>query len=315
MLHFLPTPLILVINAVALVLNTLFWAVPIYIVVVIRLLIPVKSVRRLCAKTAVFFAENWIAVNNLMFDLTHDLDWHISGVDELRYDDWYLVLSNHQSWTDIFVLQYVFNRKIPFLKFFIKQELIWVPVIGLAWWGLEFPFMKRYSRKKLEKHPHLKGKDLETTLKACAKFKDAPVTIMNFAEGTRFTHAKHQKQQSPYGRLLKPKAGGIALAIAALHPKMHTILDVTIAYPNGKHRFWDFFSGKTERIDVHVEKRPLPTPILNGDYSNDPAFKAAFQAYISDIWEEKDMRLERMMGKRREEQDANDANLHKSKRI
>lgn len=295
MLSFLPGPVVALINSVSIVLNTLFWCVPLYLAVLGKLLIPVRAWREFCTKTAVAIAESWIAVNNFMFDLTHDITWRVEGLEGLARDDWYMVLSNHQSWTDIFVLQYLFNRKIPFLKFFIKQELIWVPVIGLAWWGLEFPFMKRYSREKLKKHPHLRGKDLETTLRACARFTEAPTAIMNFAEGTRFTQAKHERQRSPYGRLLKPKAGGVALAIAALDQKMRTILDVTIAYPNGKHRFWDFFSGKTDEIHVHIEKRPIPVAMLSGDYANDTVFKTAFQSYISDIWQEKDARLAWMM--------------------
>ncbi len=67
----------------------------------------------------------------------------MQGVDSLHQRGWYLVSSNHQSWVDILVLQRIFHGRIPFLKFFLKQELIWVPVIGLAWWALDFPFMKR----------------------------------------------------------------------------------------------------------------------------------------------------------------------------
>ncbi len=295
MLHFLPSPIIAFVNALALCLNTLFWCIPLYSAVIARLLIPIKSWQRLCSKTAVSIAESWISVNNVMFDATHKIEWRVSWPEGLKPDDWYMVISNHQSWTDIFVLQYLFNRKIPFLKFFIKHDLIYVPVIGLAWWGLEFPFMKRYSKKTLEKKPHLKGKDLETTRKACAKFKDSPVAIMNFLEGTRFTPEKHDKQDSPYGRLLKPKSGGIAFALAALDQQMQKIIDVTIAYPEGNYQFWDFFSGKTQVIAVNIQERVIPESILNGDYANDPEFKVAFQSYITDLWLEKDAQLERLL--------------------
>ncbi|MEM7334555.1 MAG: acyltransferase [Chloroflexota bacterium] len=294
MLHFLPSPIIAIINALALCLNTLFWAVPLYVTVIARLLIPVKSWQQACSKTAVFIAENWIGVNSFMFDLTHQTEWQVSWPESLKMDEWYMVVSNHQSWTDIFVLQYLFNRKIPFLKFFIKHDLIYVPVIGLAWWGLEFPFMKRYSKKMLEKKPHLKGKDLETTKKACAKFKDSPVAIMNFLEGTRFTPEKHQRQGSEYGRLLKPKSGGIAFALAALDHRMQKMIDVTIAYPDGHYQFWDFFSGKTKTIAVDIQEREIPQHILQGDYANDPQFKTQFQAYVTELWQEKDLLLEKL---------------------
>ena len=53
---------------------------------------------------------------------------------------------------------------------------------------------------------------------------------MNFLEGTRFTAAKHAKQESPYRYLLKPKAGGIAFVLAAMDGKIEKMVNVTIAY-------------------------------------------------------------------------------------
>ena len=53
-------------------------------------------------------------------------------MDGLARQEWYLMTSNHQSWADILVLQKVTNRRVPSLKFFLKQELIWVPLLGLA---------------------------------------------------------------------------------------------------------------------------------------------------------------------------------------
>jgi 1-acyl-sn-glycerol-3-phosphate acyltransferase len=212
----------------------------------------------------------------------------VSGLEGLRYDDWYLVISNHQSWVDIFVLQHVFNKRIPFLKFFLKQELIWVPIIGLAWWALDFPFMKRYSKHQLARHPELRGKDLETTRMACEKFKTTPVSVMNFLEGTRITPTKHQKQNSPYKNLLKPKAGGIGLVLGAMGEQISIMLDVTIIYPQGIPTAWDFFRGQVREIEVIVQKRPIPAEYSNQDYQNDPEFREAFQAWVRELWREKD---------------------------
>jgi len=173
-------------------------------------------------------AVSWISVNNFTTRLFTRIRWHISGLDRLSRKDWYLVLANHQSWADILVLQNVFNRKIPFIKFFLKKELIYVPVIGLCWWALDFPFMKRYSKAFLQRNPHLQGKDIETTRKACRKFRFKPAAIMNFVEGTRFTREKHDKQQEPYQNMLKPKAGGAAFVLGAMVGQLHKILDITI---------------------------------------------------------------------------------------
>ena len=196
------------------------------------------------APVLLWIAEAWISCNSAWMALTQRSEWDVSGLDELDYRSWYMVSCNHQSWVDILVLQHLLNRRIPLLKFFLKQQLIWVPVMGLAWWALDFPFMRRHSEQYLKKHPEMRGKDQETTRRACEKFALVPTSVMNFLEGTRFTPAKHARQQSPYAHLLKPKAGGMALALNAMGDKFQAILDVTIVYPDGRPTFWQFPAGQ-----------------------------------------------------------------------
>ncbi len=288
MLNFLPAPIIGGLASIALLVNTLFWCLVIYLVAIAKLLVPIKAWRTACTKAAIWLAETWISGNSAWMWLTQRTTWRVSGLDGLRNDEWYLVISNHQSWVDIFVLQHIFNRRIPFLKFFIKQELIWVPVIGLAWWALDFPFMKRYSKQQLARHPELRGKDLLTTRKACEKFKTTPVSVMNFLEGTRFTPAKHGRQESPYRHLLKPKAGGIGFVLGAMGDQIDTMLNVTIVYPQGVPDAWTFIRGEVREIEVIVEKQPIPAEFRNRDYQNDLDFREAFQAWTRQLWQEKD---------------------------
>ncbi len=200
-----------------------------------------------------------------------------------------MVLANHQSWVDILVLQKVFNHKAPFLKFFLKKELIYVPVIGLCWWALDFPFMQRLTAKQLAEKPELKGTDIATTRKACEKFRYKPVSVMNFLEGTRFTPHKHDKQQSPFTHLLKPKAGGISFVLNAMGEHLHKLLDVTICYPKGIPTFWDYISGKVQDIKVRVRVLPID-PNLIGDYE-DPVFRQRFQSWVNQLWLDKDVLL------------------------
>jgi len=183
------------------------------------------------------------------------------------------------------------SRRIPLLKFFLKQQLIWVPVMGLAWWALEFPFMRRHSEVYLKKHPEMRGKDQATTRNACAKYALIPTSVMNFLEGTRFTAAKHARQQSPYAHLLKPKAGGMALALDAMGHKFQAILDVTIVYPDGAPSFTDFLQGKVRRIVVRVRRLPIPQHLMTGDYAQDPAFREAFSQWVQQLWREKDAQI------------------------
>ncbi|WP_420631985.1 acyltransferase [Candidatus Leptofilum sp.] len=296
MLNFLPAPIIGGVASLAIALNTLFWCPVLYLVAIAKLLIPIKAWRTQCTKVAIWLAEAWIGCNSAWMRLTQRTLWRISGLEGLSYDDWYLVVCNHQSWVDIFVLQHVFNKKIPFLKFFLKQELIWVPVIGLAWWALDFPFMKRYSKEQIARNPDLHGKDLETTRKMCERFKTTPVSVMNFMEGTRITAAKHQRQDSPYRHLLKPKAGGIGFVLGAMGDQIQTMLDVTIIYPQGVPDAWAFMRGELKEVEVIIQKRPIPTEFCNQDYQNDEPFREAFQAWVRDLWWEKDGLLDEHLG-------------------
>lgn len=290
MLNFLPGRVKGTLTVILFSLNTVFWVSLLLLVSAFRIIIPLKFWYRLTSKISIFIANSWITGNNLTLALFQKIDWDIEFTGDMKMNDWYLVLSNHQTWVDIVVLQKVLMYKIPFLKFFLKKELIWVPVLGPAWWSLEFPFMKRYSKEFLAKNPHLKGKDIESTKKACEKYKTMPISIMNFMEGTRFTEAKHNKQQSPYKNLLKPKAGGISLVMNSMGDLLQKIADVTIYYPEGPKTFWEFLCGKTTKIVVKVNIIPI-TDEIRGDYVNDPEFTKKFQLWLNEFWAKKDKYL------------------------
>ncbi|MBU3021986.1 acyltransferase [Aestuariibacter sp. A3R04] len=277
--------------------NTVFWFFPIFVLSLLKLL-PISWWRRIVSYPLDACATMWISINRINQDIFSRTKMYVDGLASLEPSDWYLVIANHQSWVDILVLQRIFNRRIPFLKFFLKQELIWVPFLGLAWWALDFPFMRRYSKSFLAKNPHLKGKDMETTRKACEKFKSKPVSIMNFVEGTRFTPDKHARQASPFTHLLKPKAGGMAFVLSAMGDQLHKLIDVTIDYPNGVPSFWDFTCGKVKEVRVQVSVAPIKDIIeegvFNDTYFSDPMQKARFQQWLNARWKVKDAQLNAM---------------------
>ena len=296
MLRFLPGPIKGIVSMLLISLNTLLICIPLFAIALLKLLLPIQIVRRFFNRLLDGLATTWISVNNGIHALTKKIRWQVEGLESLKRDDWYLVLSNHQSWADILVLQKVFNRRIPFMKFFLKQQLIWVPVIGLGWWALDFPFMKRYSKSYLAKHPEMKGKDMETTREACDKFRTMPVSIMNFVEGTRYTPSKAKHTQSPFKNLLKPKAGGAGFVLTAMGEQLHRILDVTIVYPQEAHSFWDFLCGKVTDIRVHVRSLPV-TKNLVGNYEEDKDYRVRFQAWLNELWLEKDQRIGHMLAR------------------
>ena len=295
MLNFLFGPVLGCIASLLMVINIIFWGLIIVLVALIKLALPFAWVRKLVDPLLISFAEIWIDGNKAWMLLTQKTEWQVSGMENLNRRGWYLVNANHQSWVDIFVLQKLFNRKIPFLKFFLKAELIKVPVMGFAWWALDFPFMKRYSKTYLRKHPEKKGKDIETTRRVCEKFSLTPTSVMNFLEGTRFTQEKRDNQRSPYAHLLKPKSGGIAFAMSVLGEKFHSFLNITIVYPNGVPTFWDFLCGRLDKVVINVEELEIPLEIIAGDYETDKRFRSEFHQWIGSIWEEKDQLIGRLL--------------------
>ncbi|WP_213875694.1 acyltransferase [Pseudomonas sp. dw_358] len=277
--------------ALLLALNTLVCCTPLFIVSLFKLCLRFPAAQRVTDELMRHIHEAWISNNKAWMNTLAPARWCVSGLEGLDYQHSYLVTSNHQSWVDILILQYVLNRRVRPLKFFLKQELIWVPVIGVAWWALGFPFMKRYTKAYLAKHPEKKGKDLETTRAMCAKFRGRPTGIFNFVEGTRFTPAKHQEQQSAFRYLLKPRAGGIAFVLDAMGEQLESLINVTIHYPAGVPGFWDLLCGRVGEVVVHVQERAIPAEFIGRNYDQDEVYRRAFQQWINRLWEEKDQVL------------------------
>ena len=292
----LPTWLRVPVATVLLIASTVLHVTPLFIVAFFKACIPLAAFRRFCNRVLVAIAESWIAFNSSLIRTLTRTRFTVQIDATLRENGHYLVLANHQSWVDIPVLQAIFNRRIPFLRFFLKSQLFWVPLLGLAWWALDFPFMKRYSKEMLARRPELAGRDIEATRRACEKFRHIPVSVMNFVEGTRLTVEKHRQQSSPFMHLLRPKAGGVAFVMNALGDALHSILDVTIVYPDGSHTLKDLFADRISEIRVHVRELPIPRDIAAGSYESDPAIREKAQAWMNELWQEKDARLAAMKG-------------------
>jgi 1-acyl-sn-glycerol-3-phosphate acyltransferase len=276
--------------------NTIICFLPIMVFAILKLTIPVRPFRDLMTRWIMIVGEAWIACNARIFALRNSTKWDVRGLEGLSRGNWYLVIANHQTWVDIVAMQTALNRRIPFLKFFIKQELIWFPFLGLAWWAMDMPFMKRYSKSYLAKHPEKKGQDLEATRRACEKFRNTPTSVINFIEGTRFTEEKKIKRQSTFENLLPPRAGGVALALTSMGDMFDAVLDVTIVYPNGVANFWGMMCGEFEHVVIDIVRRPVEEWLHTGDYQNDREFRRRFHQWLTQIWEEKDRKINEIRG-------------------
>ena len=275
-------------NGTLIALNTLVHATPLLLLALIKLIVPIPSFRQFISAILAAIAESWIAVNSALIRLLTGLHVDVNELPSLRRNGRYLLICNHQSVADIPVVQGVLNRRIPLLRFFLKQELIWVPVLGLAWWALDFPFMHRTTKSQLATNPALAGKDRHATRAACEKFRHTPVSIINFVEGTRFTAAKHSSRKSPYAHLLAPRSGGIAYVVEAMGDVLDGVIDVSLFYPGGIPGAVDLFAGKVKRVAMKVELLSLPANLRGGDYAGDAECRKAFQAWLNERWQLKD---------------------------
>lgn len=269
---------------------TLIGAVPLFPTGLVKLLLPFRAVRRITDPLLVGIARNWArAFNRAMLassGATVELHNSVPSDPKGRY----VLISNHQCWADVMLLVQVLDReRLPFPRFFIKEVLRWLPVVGFACWVLDFPFMKRYTKEQIERNPSLRGKDLETAKRSCEVFRNTPATVVNYAEGTRSTAAKRAAQGSPYRLLLKPKAGGTAFTLQAMGDVLDGVLDMTVAYTGTPEpTFWDFVCGRIPHVYIKLRPLEVPEHLRGGDYRNEPEFRAAFKAWLEDIWKDKD---------------------------
>jgi len=277
---------------IVVIFNTLFWVPILVLFSVVKFILPVALLRKKLSQFLVWIAYNWIWLNSNIHSLLHGNKIALSGMNDLDKNDWYLVISNHRAAADIPILQNIFYKKIPFLKFFLKKELIYVPFLGVAWWALDFPFMRRFSAAYLAKNPHMKGKDLEVTKKACEKFKDYPISVINFIEGTRFTQQKHDKQHSKFKHLLKPKSGGIGFVLGSMGAQIKYLIQVSLNYAPKAPSAWEYLCGDYQSVEVIVEKIKIPEELKNKNYITDAEFRKNLQNWLNQLWEKQDQRLE-----------------------
>ncbi|MDP5255657.1 MULTISPECIES: acyltransferase [unclassified Vibrio] len=284
---------ILLFNAVLVIANTAVFSLLICLVAVLKFALPIPAWRGLMTRLADGWMWCWATVNHGVLALSNRVDWQLNCPEGLSKRAWYLLICNHLSWTDIVVLCCVFRNQIPMPKFFLKQQLRYVPFVGMACWALNMPFMRRYSRAYLLRHPEKKGQDLEATRRACLQFRHHPTTVVNYVEGTRYTPQKRISSQSPYRHVLAPKSGGIGYAMSTMGEQFNAVIDVTLAYPDNRDTpFRDLLMGKMTRIVVDVQVRSVDP--IQGNYFTDKQFKRHFQAWLHQVWQDKDEHLDRV---------------------
>ncbi|KPV98113.1 putative acyltransferase YihG [Pseudoalteromonas sp. P1-9] len=285
--RFLPGVLLAPIIFTILVCNVVLWGGVIFVIGLLKIVLPLQIIRDILHIAYAAWCKGnyigvWLACDN----------WQVDIEGELDEKAWYLLIANHQSWLDIMVLSGL--GRLPAPKFFLKDELKWVPFVGAGAWAMDMPFMKRVSKAKVAKNPKLKGMDVERTKRACRHFRLNPTTIINFVEGSRYTETKHKQQRSPFKYLLKPKAGGIAFALEVLGEKMDGLLNTSIVYHGTSETICkDMLFGKLTKIHVDIKVQPISAELI-GNYQHDREFRVEFQQKLNVIWQDKDLQISLM---------------------
>ena len=279
--------------------NLIVWGTLVVLVGIVKfavqMTVPRSRLRTRVILLLASLAERWVGGNDRIFDRMLDTTYDVQGIPgDLPPDGHYLLIANHLSWVDIIVLFRVFQGRMAFIRFFLKQELIWFPILGQACWALEFPFMKRYSTEYLKEHPEKRGEDLATTRRACQRYRHVPVTIANFSEGTRFSEEKREEQDSPYRHLLRPRVGGIAYVLASLGDQLDAVIDVTLAY-SSEPTMWAFVTGKMKTIYVRVRRLDVPAEFLTAGITEPGPLRDRFKSWIEELWRQKDATLDSIL--------------------
>jgi 1-acyl-sn-glycerol-3-phosphate acyltransferase len=268
-------------------LSTVLLSLTLLVPALLKRVVPVPGVQGPCDRCLMALAGAWVSVNNQWIAACNPgTRWQLEGLDGLNAQGWYVLTCNHLSAVDILVLQRALHGRIPFLKFFLKRELIWVPVIGMAWWALDFPFMRRGKTREDQR------RDLEAARASCEAFRRVPTSVMNFVEGTRVTPEKRASEGSPYRHLLKPKVGGLSVALSTMGEQFEALLDLTLVYPGGTPSFWDLLCGRMPAVVLRVQRREIPENLLGMDEKGERARLVRQARWLEQLWVEKDAWIE-----------------------
>ena len=261
------------------------WLIPLSITNIPRI-IPNKNLKIYLGSISNEMGSATVASITSALRILHKLEWDFQIPQDVNTDTWYIATSNHQSWADIFILLAAGHRKIPLLKFFMKKELQWIPIIYLVHKTVDMPFLNRHSKAQILANPELKRVDYENAKKAAKRFSRNPSSAFSFAEGTRFTSKKHSEQESPYYNLLKPKVGALAIALSGM-PQVNTLIDFTVVYATQKRSTWDFLCGDLSKAKVVAKTYALPENLKNRSYEEEDDYRKSFQTFVDAIWLEK----------------------------
>ncbi len=259
----------------AITFNLAFWCVPLLVLVVVRGIAPPARAWTQAAGEAIYrFA---VAFDDWWLRRVSGAAWDCPDPPPAR-DAPCIVIANHRSWADIFLIQSAVARHGPIVKFLCKRELVWIPILGLIFLAFDFPIVRRRGSRRLPE-PQRRAADRRRVREACATLRERPAAMLTFVEGTRFTPEKHARSASPYRTLLPPRAGGFEAIAASLEGDGAVVLDMTLHYSRAA-AFWAFLGGAAGEIEVRAEPFALQEVLAPSP-----------RDWLEDRWRRKDQAL------------------------
>lgn len=228
--------------------NLAFWLVLAIPTSVLRDLVPgfAPTARRMLDA----FYRGAVRVDDFWLERVVGIRWTMPADLDLDPGRTWIVLSNHVSWSDIFLIQSLLVRHGLVVQFLSKRELLLVPVVGLVLWAFQFPRLRRTTRRGESDEARKRG-DFQALRDACRRARENPVALVCFAEGTRATPQRRALRASPHRHLLPPRIGGFGALCDGLGDALAGVVDCTLVYPSGNGSptesnaisFWAFLSG------------------------------------------------------------------------
>ncbi len=223
------------------------WSLPLVLLLVARKIVPAS--RGLMSRLGIAVYRQAVEFNDWILKRVSGAHWHDPYLDLTR-DEVFVVVANHRSWTDVFLLQSIISKRGPIVKFLCKRELTYIPILGLICLAFEFPVLRRRARGTQSENDR-RDDDRRRVRDACEVLYTAPAAMLIFAEGTRFSELRRDRSRSPYLHLLAPRLGGLSAMFDVLESIDPKVIDVTIAYPN-QSNFWHFLGGSVGKIQIEA---------------------------------------------------------------
>lgn len=230
-------------------------------------------------------------------DGPHQAKVTVSG-DDVPSDESALVISNHLSYSDFYLIHALASRKgmLGRCRYFAKKELKYIPILG---WTLILVDMIMVSRNWMRDKV-----ELSRVFSAVVDLK-LPIWLITYVEGTRFTPQKclesrkfcESRDKTELSHVLYPRHRGFYATLTQFrNTHVKYVYDLTLVYRNIQHGHLQHpptpvethsYGDISKHYDFHLHVRRFPIDEI-------PEEEDAVTSWLENRWIEKDQILSQM---------------------